>query len=78
MQINICQAKAHLAELLERAVKGEEVIIARSGKPIARLSPIAPAEGSRNGVRLGGLRTSRLKSTSDFHGSLTDEHLLRS
>ncbi len=37
--VNIHEAKTHLSKLLERVMNGEEVVIAKSGKPIARLSP---------------------------------------
>ena len=39
-QINIAEAKAKLSSLLARALAGEEIIIARAGKPLARLTPI--------------------------------------
>ncbi len=42
MNIGIAQAKAKLSELIERAQKGEEIIIERHGKPIARLTPEQP------------------------------------
>jgi prevent-host-death family protein len=37
--VNIHEAKTHLSRLLERVLKGEEIIIAKAGKPIAVLSP---------------------------------------
>ncbi len=37
---NVADAKAHLSQLLEAALKGEEVIVARAGKPLVRLVPI--------------------------------------
>ena len=37
--VNVHQAKTHLSRLLERAAQGEEVIIGRNGKPVARLVP---------------------------------------
>jgi len=37
--INIHQAKTHLSKLLERVVSGEEVVIAKAGKPVAKLVP---------------------------------------
>ena len=40
--INIHAAKAHLSQLLERAHAGEEIIIAKAGKPYARLVPLEP------------------------------------
>jgi len=39
-QVNIHEAKTTLSKLLERVMNGEEIIIAKSGKPIARLTPI--------------------------------------
>ena len=36
---NVAQAKAHLSELLERVGEGEEVLLTRRGKPVARLIP---------------------------------------
>ena len=41
MQVNIHEAKTHLSKLLERAASGEEIVIARAGKPVARLVPVA-------------------------------------
>ena len=38
--VNIHEAKTHLSRLLERARLGEEVVIAKAGRPIARLIPI--------------------------------------
>ena len=42
MLVNIHEAKATLSALLEKAQAGEDVVIARAGRPIARLMPIAP------------------------------------
>jgi prevent-host-death family protein len=38
-QVNVYEAKTHLSRLLERVEAGEEIIIARNGRPIARLVP---------------------------------------
>ncbi|GIX28476.1 type II toxin-antitoxin system Phd/YefM family antitoxin [Pelomicrobium sp. G1] len=38
--VNVHQAKTHLSRLLEAVAAGEEVIIAKAGKPVARLAPI--------------------------------------
>ncbi len=40
MQVNIYNAKMHLSDLINRAVAGEEIIIARDGKPMVRLVPV--------------------------------------
>jgi len=40
--VNIHEAKTHLSRLLEAVERGDEVVIARAGKPIATLSPYVP------------------------------------
>ena len=52
LQINIAEAKAKLSELVARAEAGEEVVIARAGKPSVTLQPVSetPKTGKR---RLG-------------------------
>ena len=52
METNIHEAKTHLSRLIERALAGEDVIIAKSGKPLVRLVRIeqdAPVLGSARG-----------------------------
>jgi prevent-host-death family protein len=41
--VNVHEAKTHLSRLLERVAAGEEVTIAKAGRPVARLVPVAPA-----------------------------------
>jgi prevent-host-death family protein len=43
MIVNIHAAKTNLSKLIERAEAGEEVVIARNGKPAVRLSPVDPS-----------------------------------
>jgi prevent-host-death family protein len=45
--VNIHAAKTHLSRLVEEAAAGEEIIIAKSGKPVARLCPLAEAPRRR-------------------------------
>jgi prevent-host-death family protein len=52
-QINIHDAKTHLSKLIERAAGGEEIIIARAGKPVACLTAIKPA---KQGRRFGAMK----------------------
>jgi len=40
VEVNIHEAKTHLSKLLARVAAGEEVVISRAGKPVARLTPI--------------------------------------
>ncbi len=42
--MNIAEAKSKLSELVARAEAGEEVVIARNGKPRVRLQPVEPAK----------------------------------
>jgi prevent-host-death family protein len=44
---NIHEAKTHLSRLVERAASGEEIIIAKAGKPMAKLVPYREDEGPR-------------------------------
>lgn len=48
--VNIAQAKATLSALVDRAAAGEEIILARSGKPVARLVPLAGEAPRQPGV----------------------------
>ena len=45
--INVHEAKTHLSRLLARVERGEELVIARAGRPVARLLPVAPRSGER-------------------------------
>lgn len=56
-QVNIHYAKTHLSKLVERAACGEEIIIARAGKPVARLAPISPAKHGRQFGAMKGQAT---------------------
>jgi prevent-host-death family protein len=52
-QVNIRDAKTHLSKLIERVSQGEEFIIARAGKPVARLTTVEPVERGR---RFGAMK----------------------
>jgi prevent-host-death family protein len=52
--VNMHEAKTHLSKLVARAAKGEQVIIARAGKPVVRLVAVeAPARPKRTGFLKG-------------------------
>ncbi|MEM6673522.1 MAG: type II toxin-antitoxin system Phd/YefM family antitoxin [Planctomycetota bacterium] len=53
--VNTHDAKSRLSQLLDRAARGEEIIIARSGRPIARLVPYQEEDRSRSGGQWKGL-----------------------
>ncbi len=63
MQVGMHEAKTKLSQLVERAEAGEEIIIARNGKPVARLAPISNTN-SLGGVH-GALR-GRIVLAEDF------------
>lgn len=49
--INIAEAKAHLSALVDRAAAGEEIVLSKSGRPVARLVPLAERSPRQPGVR---------------------------
>ena len=51
--VNVHEAKTHLSRLLERVRAGEEILIAKGGKPCARLCPLEPAQPRRPGPLSG-------------------------
>jgi prevent-host-death family protein len=52
--VNVHEAKTHLSRLLELAHQGEEIIVAKAGKPYARLVPLAAEAPQRHPGRLAG------------------------
>ncbi|WP_338074746.1 type II toxin-antitoxin system Phd/YefM family antitoxin [Kineococcus vitellinus] len=59
--VNVHEAKTHLSRLLEAVERGEDVVIARSGKPVARLVP-----ARSRGARRPGSWKGRLVVAPDF------------
>ncbi len=72
--INVAEAKAHLPALIERAARGEEIVLARAGEPRARLVPLAP---SGAGKRIPGKGKGRFRMGRGFMEPLP-EAVLRS
>jgi prevent-host-death family protein len=52
--VNVHEAKTHLSRLLERAEAGEEIVIARGGRPVAKLVPYRPRRARRKLGRWNG------------------------
>jgi prevent-host-death family protein len=69
--VNIHEAKTGLSKLVERAEAGEEVIIARAGRPAAKLVPLTRVRGRR---RLG-LLDGRFRIPDDFNAPLPESVL---
>ena len=70
--INIHQAKTHLSRLLERVARGEEIIIAKAGRPIARLMPLGDAPLPRIIKRIGFMKGA-FELPDDFDTMAADE-----
>ena len=60
--INVQEAKTHLSRLIDSAAAGEFILLAKHGKPLAKLSPYAPERESRT---LGGLE-GQIEIADDF------------
>jgi prevent-host-death family protein len=70
MTVNVHEAKTNLSALLKRVEEGEEIIIARAGKPVAQLVPAKP-----NGPFPLGFERGRIKMSDDFDDPLPPELL---
>jgi len=69
--VNIHEAKTHLSRLVDEVAAGAEIIIAKAGKPMARLAPISrPVLKKRLGLLKGKIRV-----PDDFNAPLDDETL---
>jgi prevent-host-death family protein len=68
IQVNIHEAKTKLSELIAKAEGGEEVIIARAGKPAVKLVAVK----QRRGIRLG-LLEGKIVIPDDFDAPLPDD-----
>lgn len=71
--VNIHAAKTHLSRLVDAAAAGEEILIARAGRPVARLVPLqeAPVRPRR---RLGQL-AGQISVPADFDAPLPEDVL---
>ena len=66
IQMNIQEARTNLSELIDKVVNGEQVVIARSNKPLVKLIPIEELKGKR---KLGTAK-GKIKILEDFNESL--------
>ncbi len=81
--VNIQEAKTHLSRLVEKAASGENVVIAKAGKPVAVLSAWQP----ETATRIGGGWSGRVWIADDFNapspvieemfGEMDDDSALR-
>lgn len=68
--VNIHAAKTQLSKLVDRAEAGEEIVIARGGKPVVRLVPLRSRVSREPGLLRG-----RVKMAADFDAPLSGEAL---
>jgi prevent-host-death family protein len=68
--VNVHEAKTHLSRLLERVAKGEDIVIARAGTPVAKLVPMTPSGGRPLGIDAGSVIVA-----PDFDAPLPDDVL---
>ena len=71
MLVNIHDAKTHFSKFINQALKGDEIIIARGGKPLVRLVPYTEEAQERRGGQFKGL----IQISEDFDAPLPDDLL---
>ena len=69
--VNIHEAKTNFSKLVDAAAKGEEIVIARAGKPAARLVPLETLPAVRHFGALKG----EIRIANDFDAPLPEEVL---
>ncbi len=67
--VNIHEAKTHLSRLIERVRRGEEITIAKAGRPVAKIVPLA----SRVDRRTPGTARGKIVVANDFDAPLPKE-----
>ncbi|MBA2361884.1 MAG: type II toxin-antitoxin system Phd/YefM family antitoxin [Actinobacteria bacterium] len=70
---NIHEAKTHLSKLIERVLAGEEIVIGRSGKPVAKLVPYVEKKKPRRAGTLKG----KIWLAPDWDSDETNEEIAR-
>lgn len=68
--VKVSEAKTHFYRLLDRAAKGDEIVIAKAGKPVAKLVPFSPPVD-----RVLGCDAGRVTIAEDFDAPLPTEVL---
>lgn len=67
--VNIHEAKTHLSRFVDQVAAGEEILIARAGKPVARLVALAPTERKPRTLGLGKGRFTLPENFSGLHAA---------
>ncbi len=69
LQVNIHEAKTNLSRLIQEALNGREVIIARGNKPVVRLEVLKEGRGQR---KIGNAKGLVISMADDFESPLED------
>lgn len=69
--VNIQDAQTHLSRIVDEVAAGTEVILAKAGKPVARLTPLAPVTKAKK----LGLMKGKIRVRDDFNAPVDDEAL---
>ena len=76
-QVNLYEAKTQLSALVDRAAKGEEIVIAKAGKPMAKLVPLADNGDSAKPLRKFGQNLLGITHIADDFDAPLPEDVLR-
>ena len=71
ISVNVHEAKTHLSRLLERVAAGEEIIISKANKPMAKLTPLSKPQMDR----VPGLDKGAIQIPDDFDAPLPEDVL---
>jgi len=71
INVNVHEAKTHLSRLLERVAAGEEIIISKANKPMAKLTPLSKPQMDR----VSGLDKGVIQIPDDFDAPLPEDVL---
>ncbi|WP_255087821.1 type II toxin-antitoxin system Phd/YefM family antitoxin [Synechococcus sp. Tobar12-5m-g] len=72
MQVNLHDAKTHLSRYVAQALDGQEVVIAKAGRPLVRLVPVETTPEARRGGFLQGSAVAPMDLKADFAGEIDD------
>ena len=70
-KVNTHEAKTHFSRYVEEAAQGKEIIIAKAGKPLARIAPLVAIKAPRK----LGLLDGKARIPDDFNAPLPDDVL---
>ena len=73
MEVNVHEAKTHLSKLLDRVALGEEVVIAKAGRPVAKLVAVSSTPKNTPKKRILGRAQGEFVVPDDFNDPLPNE-----